>query len=184
MVAHRWWGNLAGALSVLGALLTVVFGLPALDRAVPADRALASAQRREVAAGVTVVPPVGAFIAKASKSESGNGSVLFLVGPARYVIAVSPFDGDLTAANDKLKTRIQAMRGYQVTAGEQPLVTKGGITGVAGTFTAPGRVGRYAAFVVPGHIVEVTITGSEADLAPALKRIDESVASISYGGDR
>jgi hypothetical protein len=181
MVAHRWWRNLAGAMSVLGALLIIIFGLPALDRAVPVNPDAATAQRREVAGGVTVIPPSGALIAKTSRSGPRAGSILFLIGPARYVMAVAPFEGDLPAAYSGLKTKIQSMRGYQVTSDEEPMVTKSGLKGLTASFTAPGRTGRFAVFLAPGLAIEVTVTGSEADLAQALLRIDESIATIAYG---
>jgi len=181
MGAHRWWRNLAGAVSVLGALLIVVFGLPAIDRAVPVNPDSATARRREVAGGVTVIPPAGALIAKTSRSGPKEGSILFLIGPARYVMAVAPFEGDLPAAYGRLRTKIQSMRGYQVTAGEEPIVTKSGLKGLTAGFTAPGRTGRFAVFLAPGLAIEVTVTGSEADLAQALLRVDESIATIAYG---
>lgn len=178
--AQRWWRNLAGGAAVLAALLTVVFGLPAIDRAVPSSVAAAAAKRHDIAAGVSVIPPAGGLLAKTARSSGKAGSVLFLVGPARYVVSVQPFDGDLEGATAQLKSKIQGMRGYQVTSGDDPLVTRSGIRGLAGSFTAPGRIGRYVALLVPGHTIEVTVNGSESDLASALQRIDESIASISY----
>lgn len=183
MVAHRWWSNLAGAVSVLAALLTVVFGLPAIDRAVPYSIAAAATKRHDIAAGVSVIPPAGGLLAKTARSGSKSGSVLFLVGPARYVVSVRLCTGDLKGASNELKTKIQAMRGYQVTSGDDPLVTRSGIRGLAGSFTAPGRIGRYAAFLVSGHCIDVTVNGAEADLAQALQRIDDSIGSIAYDGD-
>lgn len=184
MVAHRWWRNLAGAVSVLTALLIVVFGLPAIDRAVPGNPVTSAAQRREVAGGVSVIPPAGSLIAKTSRAGPREGSILFLIGPARYVLAVAPYEGDGHGAFTRLKTKIQGMRGYQVTAGEEPLITSSGLRGLTASFTAPGRTGRFAAFTAPGLIIEVTVTGSEAGLTPALLRVDESIATISYGGAR
>jgi hypothetical protein len=183
MVAQRWWGNLFAATSVLAALLTIVFILPAIDRAVPASVAAAATKRHDIAAGISVLPPTGGLLARAARSGSTSGSVLYLVGPARYVVSVRPYDGDLAGATAALKTRIQGMRGYQATSGDIPLVTRSGIRGLTGGFTAPGRIGRYAVFTVPGRTIEVTVTGSEGDLGPALDRIDESIASIADGGD-
>jgi hypothetical protein len=185
VAASRWWRNLGGSASVLGALLIVVFGLPALDRAVPVSKqAAASATRHDIAGGISVIPPVGALISKRTRAGAEEGTVLFLIGPARYVVAVSRFDGDLPAASAKLKDKIQNMRGYQVTTGDQPTVTASGLPGRAGTFTAPGRIGRYAAYLAPGHLVEVTVTGSESDLRMALDRVDESMLTIAYGGGK
>ena len=70
----------------LAAILGIVFVLPAIDRAVPADRA-APAQRHVIAEGISVIPPTGALIAKRTRARPTSGSVLFLIGPARYVIA-------------------------------------------------------------------------------------------------
>ncbi len=185
VAANRWWRNLGGSASVLGALLIVVFGLPALDRAVPVSKqAAASATRHEIAGGVSLIPPVGALISKRTRSDAEEGTALFLIGPARYVVAVSRFEGDLPAASTRLRDKIQNMRGYQVTAGETPVMTASGLSGRAGTFTAPGRVGRYAAYLAPGHLIEVTVTGSESDLRMALERVDESMATIAYGGEQ
>jgi hypothetical protein len=163
-------------------LLAVAYLLPAINRAVPLTKTHVAARRHDVAAGVSVIPPPGGLTAKTTRSGDESGSVLFLVGPALYVISVEPYDGDLEGASVQLKTKIQSMRGYQVTSGDVPLVTRSGIRGLGGSFTAPGRLGRFAVFVVPGHIIEVTLNGSDGDLAVALQRIDESVASIAYEG--
>jgi hypothetical protein len=183
MVAQRWWGNLFGATTVLAALLTIVFVLPAIDRAIPSSGADAATKRHDIAAGVSVIPPAGGLLARTAHSGSKAGSVLFLVGPARYVVSVRPYRGDLAGAATALKSRIQDMRGYQVTSGDESLATRSGIPGLTGSFTAPGRIGRYAAFTVPGHTVEVTVNGSEGDLSAALEVIDDSIASIAYSGD-
>lgn len=177
MLANRWWRNLVGGASVLATMLTVGFGLPALDRAVPVGHD--PGQRHHVTPDVSVIPPVGALIARQSRSGE-QGSILFLVGPARYVVAASPNDRDLTSAASRLRTKIQGMRGYQVTSPEYPVSTDSGLQGLGGTFTAPGRNGRYVAFVAPQRVIEVTVTGSDSDFAQALIRIDDSIASIAH----
>jgi hypothetical protein len=61
------------------------------------------------------------------------------------------------------------------------MVTESGLQGMTASFTAPGRTGRFAVFLVAGLVIEVTVTGSEADLAAALLRVDESIATIAHG---
>ncbi|HEX6686496.1 MAG TPA: hypothetical protein VF062_27235 [Candidatus Limnocylindrales bacterium] len=183
MAGHKWGRNLLGGAAVLATIMAVVFGLPAIDRAVPADRA-APAQRHTIADGISVVPPTGALIAKRTRIGPETGSILFLIGPARYVISVEPFTGDLPEAASRLRTKIQSMRGYQVTSPETPMVTDSGLHGLGSSFTAPGRSGRYLAFVVPGRTVEVTINVSETDFQQGLVPIDESIASIAWNGGR
>lgn len=183
MAGHRWVRNLIGSAAVLAAILGIVFALPAIDRAVPADLA-APAQRHIIAEGISVVPPAGALIAKRTRAGPDTGSVLFLIGPARYVISVEPFEGDVVKAAQQLRTKIQNMRGYQVTATESPMVTSSGLTGLGSQFTAPGRSGRYIVFVVPGRTVEVTVNVSETDFQQALLPIDASIASIAWSGGK
>lgn len=173
--------NLLGGAAVLAAVLGIVFGLPALDRAIPADLA-APAQRHTVAEGISVIPPTGALIAKRTRAGPTAGSILFLIGPARYVITVEPFEGDAAKAAQRLRTKIQNMRGYQVTGPESHIVTDSGLSGLGSDFTAPGRSGRYIAFVVPGRTVEVTVNVSETDFQQTRLPIDASIASISWSG--
>jgi multidrug resistance efflux pump len=180
---RRWGRNLLGGAAVLATILGIVFVLPAIDRAVPADRA-APAHRQTIAEGISVVPPTGALIAKRTRAGSTTGSILFLIGPARYVISVEPFEGDVVKASQRLRTKIQSMRGYQVTGAESTVVTTSGLAGLGSEFTAPGRSGRYIAFVVPGRAVEVTVNVSETDLQQALLPIDASIASISWSGGK
>ncbi|MFC7764308.1 hypothetical protein ACFQY4_44750 [Catellatospora bangladeshensis] len=184
MVAHRLVRNLAGAVAVLATLLTVVFGLPALNRAVPTDRSLAG-PRYDVGAGVTVAPPPGARV-DASKTRPGSerATVMFLVGDVRYLIVVQPFDGPIGEAAEKLRTKIKATQGYQVTGNEGGIRTTGGLAGVAGGYTAPGRSGRYAVFLAGEHSIEVTVSGAQLELQRELAGIDGSISSITYGGDR
>jgi hypothetical protein len=175
--------NLLGGAAVLATVMAIVYGLPAIDRAVPAAHA-APAQRHTIADGISVIPPTGALIAKRTRAGPTTGSILFLIGPARYVITVEPFDGDVTEASQRLRTKIQNMRGYQVTGPESGLVTDSGLSGLGSDFTAPGRSGRYIAFVVPGRAVEVTVNVSETDFHQALLPIDASIASISWSGGK
>lgn len=161
-------------------MLGVCFGLPILEQIMPIASS-DTADRQEVAAGVTVIPPAGALLSKRLRSGSGQGSILFLVGPARYVVAVAPFDGDVRAASTRLRTKIQSMRGYQVTSAEYEVSTASGLSGLGSTFTAPGRSGRFIAFVAAGHIIEVTINSAESDFHQELSSIDQSIASIRHG---
>jgi hypothetical protein len=185
MVAQRLVRNLFGCVGVLAALAIIVFGLPALDRAVPAGRALTEGARYEVGANVTVVPPPLARI-DASKTRPGpdRGTVLFTIGAVRYVIVVTPFGGPIEDAAARLRTKIQATRGYQVTAGEGDVKTASGITGVAGGYTSPGKCGRYAVYLTEGLSIEVTVSGTDAELHRALAGIDLSIDSIDYRAGR
>lgn len=175
--------NFAGSLAVLAVILAIAFGLPAINRLVPADRGTIDGKAYMVGAGVSVIPPLHAQI-DASKTRPGpdRGTVLFLVGPVRYVIVVAPFGGGIEDAAAKLRAKIEATRGYQVAGGRKVISTGTGLKGVGGGYTAPGRIGRYAVFLAGGLSIEVTVSGTEVGLSDEIATIEKSVSSIAYQG--
>lgn len=173
--------NLLGSLAILLGLGGLAFGLPAVDRAVPATRPVASGLPYRVGAGITVVPPPGALVdVTATRPRDDRGSVLFLLGGVRYLVMVAPFGGDLPAAAAQLRRRITATRGYQVTGGESTVRTSGGVVGLQGGYTAPGRGGRYAVFLTGGLAVEFTASGTDLQLNRSLDAIEASTRSLEY----
>ncbi len=184
-VTRRQLVNLLGALTVTAVLAGLAFGLPAWDRSLPADRPVSIGTPYRITAGVTVVPPPGAVLdVTGTRPGDDQGSVLFRIGPVRYAIAVQPFDGTLDMAADRLRRRITGTPGYQVTGGQLAIATGGGITGVQGGYTAPGRGGRYAVFVADDRTVEVTVSGSEMDLGRTLPAIEASTRTLRFTGRR
>ena len=174
--------DLLGACGLSAAVAALAFGLPALDRSLPADRPVRSDQPYAIGAGVTVVPPPGAVLdVTGTRPGDREGSVLFRLGPVRYAIAVQPFDGTLTMAATRLRQRITGTPGYQVTGGQLQVATGSGITGLQGGYTAPGRGGRYAVFLAGGRTIEVTISGSEMDLGRTLPAIEASTRTLRAG---
>ncbi|MEU4156099.1 hypothetical protein [Actinoplanes sp. NPDC026670] len=168
------------ALAVASILAVLAFGLPVLDRAVPAERAVASGPYL-VGAGVTVVPPPGAVLdVTGTRPGSDRGTVLFRLGLVRYAIDVEPFDGDLTAAAVRLRQRITGINGHRITGTQLAVSTAGGFAGVQGGYTTGERDGRYAVFVANGLTIEVMVSGDDTDLGPALPAIDASTRTLRY----
>ena len=173
------------ALVVVLILAGLAFGLPRLDRAVPAERPVATGRPYEVGAGVTVVPPAGATLdLDGTRPAREQGSALFRLGPVQYAIAVQPFDGDLTAAAVRLQRRITGTSGYRVTGTQLAVSTAGGLAGIQGGYTAGDRGGRYAVFVAHGLTIELTVTGTDPDLARALPVIETSIRTLRFEGRR
>ena len=174
-------GGLLGALALVGTLAGLAFGLPMLDRALPSQRPVRTDQPYTVGGGVTVLPPPGATIDLTGTRPGGSqGQVLFRLGPVQYAIVVQPFDGTLATAADRLRRRITGTPGYQVTGTQLAVATMGGITGLQGGYTAPGRGGRYSVFVAGGRIIEVTVSGADLDLGRTLPAIEASTQSLSF----
>jgi len=171
--------NLASSVAVLAVILFVAWGLPAINRMVPAGESTVGGRAYAVGAGVVVIPPDQAELDLTNtRPGTDRGTVLFLIGPVRYVIVVAPFTGDLTEAAAKLRAKITGTRGYQVTGAEDAVTTSGGLAGVQGSYSAPGRLGRYDVFLSESRSIEVTVSGSQPDLASLMTGIEASIASI------
>lgn len=175
--------GLLGAFGIVAALAGLTFGLPAVDRALPSQRAVLAGRPYLIGGGVSVVPPPGATIdVTGTRPDDGQGTVLFRLGPVSYAIAVQPFEGSLQTAADRLRRRITGTPGYQVTGAQLAVATAGGLMGLQGGYTAPGRGGRYAVFVTDGHTIEVTVSGDELDLGRRLPAIEASTRTLASTG--
>lgn len=173
--------NAAASVCILLVLVAIAVGLPAIDRALPAERAVPSHLPYLVGGGVTVVPPEGAVLdVTRTRPTARQGTALFVLGPVRYVIVVAPFDGDLDGAVDRLRRKVAIADG-QLDAG-MPALTGTGLTGREGAYTTPDRAGRYAVFLGPDISIEVTVSGTESELERVEPVIEASIATITYQG--
>jgi hypothetical protein len=183
-ITRRQLTNLLGALGVVATLAGLAFGLPALDDSLPSQRAVPAGQPYPIGAGVTVVPPAGSTVDLTGTRPGGQqGKALFRLGPVQYAIEVRPFEGNLPTAADRLRQRITGTPGYQVTGAQLAVSTAGGLAGLQGSYTAPGRGGRYAVYVVDGLTIEVTVGGADLDLGRRLPQIEASVRTLRHDGE-
>jgi hypothetical protein len=177
--------NAWGSLGVLAVLVVIAFGLPQLDRALPAARALSQGRPYDVGAEVTVVPPGGARVdVTGTRPGSDRGTALFLVGGLRLVVAVSPYQGSLTGAATRLAGKITHSTGFQVARAGQPIRSAQGVPGLRGGYSSPGRMGEYVVYVSDNRAVEVTASGPEAELRSRAPALDSAVQSIRFGAAR
>ena len=183
-ITRRQLSNLLGSLGVVASLGGLAFGLPALDRALPSQRPVSADQPYPIGAGVTVVPPVGATVdLTGTRPGDVQGNALFRFGPVLYAIEVRPFGGNLPEADERLRQRITGTSGYQVTGAQLPVETAGGLPGLQGGYTAPGRSCRYVVFVIDGLTIEVTISGADLDLGRSLPQIEASTRTLRHDGE-
>ena len=182
-ITRRELTSLLGAFGVVATLAGLALGLPAIDRSLPDTRPVSPDERYLIGAGVTVVPPAGATLdVRVSRPGGSTGTALFRLGSVQYQIAVRPFDGDLRTAGERLRHRITATPGYQVTGSQLAVTTADGLNGLQGGYTAPGRSGRYAVFVSDGLTIEVTISGADLDLGRTLPQIEASTRTLRTDG--
>jgi hypothetical protein len=172
--------NLAGSIGVLCTVAGLAVGLPALDRALPAQRPIGNGTY-PVGGGVTVTPPPDARLdVTLTRPGDTRGTAVFLVGSVRYVIVVTPFQGTLPEATERLRRKITAVRGHEITGQQFPVSTATGLAGVQGTYAAPGRGGRYLVFAGDGVAIEVTVAGAAPALRDALGAIEASTKTIAH----
>src|SRR5512144_431928 len=106
--------NALASLAVLAVVGLIAFGIPALNRALPAGRAV-PAGPYDVGGGVTFVPPNGATVdVTGTRPAADRGTALFLVHGVRVAVVVSPYPGTLDAAAARLAGKITKSNGAEV----------------------------------------------------------------------
>jgi hypothetical protein len=179
--ARNAWGSLA----VMAAVAVIAFGLPLFDSTLAADRSLAQGLPYDVGAHVSVVPPGGAQVdVTGTRPGADRGTALFLVGGVRLVVSVSPYQGSLPAAANRLAVKIIHSTGSQVTPAGQPIRSVQGVAGLRGGYDAPGRLGEYAVYVSGNRSVELTASGPGDELRARTPALTASVRSVRFGAAR
>lgn len=173
--------NLLGSLAILAVVAGLGLGLPALNRSLPSARPVVADRPYPVDSHVSVVPPPGAALDVTRTMPAGErGTALFLLRGVRYALTAQPYGGNLEGATAALRRKITAKPGYQITGREAAVHTAGGVAGLRGGYSSPGRAGQYAVFLAVGTAVEVTIAGADPDLHAALPALQASIASIAF----
>jgi hypothetical protein len=169
-----------GSLAVLGAVAFTAFGLPLIDRALPPSRP-AAVEPFPVGGGVTVMPPPGAEI-DVSKTRPGadRGTALFLADGVRLAVVVTPYRGNLDDASSRLHNKLMRAGDAQVGQGG-PVRTADDVAGLQGSYSTSGRPGTYAVFVADGRSVEVTASGTDAELRGLGAGIEMVIRSVRFG---
>jgi hypothetical protein len=168
--------NALCSLGILAVMAAIALGLPALDRALPRERAISPGAAFPVTDVVTVVPPAGARL-DVSRTRPGreSGQVVFLVGRVRFAMLVSPDQLTLADAADRLRTRLRDGLGASAMAVDEP--TRAGA--LTGRYRVGPDQGWYAVRVFePATVVDATASGPPGELAGLLPALRASVASI------
>ncbi len=176
-------GNLVGSLVILLVSAVISIGLPLVNRALPAEREVQAGTRLVVGQGVTVLPPAGAQLDVTGTSPA-RAVLLVGIGSVRVEIRAEAYLGSLAGLSERVRRRIEAKRGYQVSQDDHEIRTDEELAGRQGSYSSPGRNGYYAVFLSGGTAAEVTASGSELDLRGVLDQLRTMVASIEFGPAR
>src|SRR2546429_8600798 len=114
--------NALCSLGILAVVAVIALGLPALDRALPRERAVTPGVPYPVTDTVSVVPPAGARLDVGETRPGGSsGYAAFLIGRVRFVVLVSHERVTLPEAADRLRIRLRDSLGATTTVDDQPL---------------------------------------------------------------
>jgi hypothetical protein len=173
--------NALCSLGILAVIAAIALGLPALDRALPRERALPVGIAYPLTNAVTVVPPAGTRIdLTGTRPGRDSGYALFLVGRLRFTVLVSNEHLSLAAAAERLRTRLRDGLGAHTTGPERPLDGVAPTWALAGRFRSGPDSGWYAVRVFgPGTVVDLTASGPPGELVERLPAIEASAASLA-----
>jgi hypothetical protein len=168
-------------LGVLAVVAGIALGLPALDRMLPNQRAVAPGVAYPITDAITIVPPYGARLdVRQTRPGADSGYAVFVMGRVRFAVLVSRGRLSLTQAASRLRTRLRDGLGARPTGEERPLVGVAVGASVAGQFRAGTDAGWYAVCLVgTGIVVDATANGPPDDVTERLPAIEASAASIA-----
>jgi len=167
-VEHRFLGldrrTFPPALIALAVALLLLYGLPALNSAIPWNNEIRAGDVLDLGDGATAVPPVGwqlesgTLVGGAGASPTSLQVVLASSG-ATVQLRGSSFDGTADAYLDQVR-RSEGDSAPGVDGERRTLTTSAGVVGVAQSTTGPSGDGLDVAFKVG--------VGSAVEAAPAL----------------
>ncbi|WP_290054437.1 hypothetical protein [Amycolatopsis solani] len=164
-VEHRFAGldrrTFKPALTALGVALVLIYGLPALDAAIPWHNEVEAGDVLDLGGGATAVPPVGwqlesgTLTGSAVTASPTTLQVTLATGGATIDLRGVPYTGSADAFLDQVERSEGDAPGVDAARGS--VTTAAGLTGVVQAGTGPGGDALDVAFKVP-----------QADTAPAL----------------
>ena len=168
-VEHRWFGldrrTFKPALIALGVALALIYGLQALNAAIPWHNEIRAGQVLDLGSGATAVPPVGwqlergALVGGAGASAS-NLQIVLASGGATIELDGTSYDGSAAAFLDQVGR--SEGDSPSVAGSRGTLTTDAGLVGVVDSRTGPSGDGIDVAFKM------AVGTGDALDSAPAL----------------
>ncbi|MFJ5986964.1 hypothetical protein [Lentzea sp. NPDC092896] len=191
-VEHRFLGldrrTFAPALSVLVIALLLLYGLPALNAAIPWHNEIRAGDVLDLGDGATAVPPVGWQLESGTLTGAGSASpsslqVQLAAGGATISLRGTSFTGTADAFLDQVQRSEGSPPGVDGSRGT--VTTASGLVGVAQGSSSPNGDALDVAF-------KMAAASGEAEAAPALlvrvrtapgqfERLQDTVATFLRG---
>lgn len=169
-VEHRFLGldrrTFRPGLIALGVALVLIYGLPALNAAIPWHNEIRAGDVLDLGAGATAVPPVGWQLESGTLTGAGSANpsgrrVLLATGGATIELRGTSYDGPADAFLDQVR-RSDDDDPPAVDGTRGTVTTDAGLVGIVQASTWPSGDGLDVAFKMADG------TGEAVDAAPAL----------------
>lgn len=174
-------GNAAGCAAVLAAVGALSFGLPAINREIPAQRLVSAAKPYGIGLGASVTPPSHTVVDSRGTQPSTN-LVLFVRDGVEYRLQAVPYVGTVAALTETLRADVAHTRGAQAVGPAIPVPTAHGVPGMAARFEESDGAGIVGAFVDRGVAVDVLISGTDQGIITDADEILDSVGTLQFEG--
>jgi hypothetical protein len=174
------WRNAAGSIAVLVLIAVIAYGLPAIDRLLPAEQRIEPGQRIEIGYNVSVLPPDGARL-DVAQTRPRQGILTLRIRDVTLWLRASDYSGTLGDALSQLQEEMERRSDVRVSLSTDWITTGQGIRGLRGTYTASGRRGHYAVFVAYGRRVDVLTRGQRLNSKVSWEDIEGCIQSIFFG---
>ncbi|MFJ1758800.1 hypothetical protein ACIOD2_00705 [Amycolatopsis sp. NPDC088138] len=167
-VEHRFLGldrrTFTPALITLVVALVLIYGLPALNAAIPWRNQIRAGDVLDLGSGATAVPPVGwqlesGTLTGAAAASPTSLQILLSTGGATISLRGTAYTGTASAFLDQVERSEGGEPGVDAARGT--VRSDAGLTGVVQAGTGPGGDALDVAFKVPA-------AGESAEAAPAL----------------
>jgi hypothetical protein len=167
-VEHRFLGldrrTFTPALIALGVALVLIYGLPALNAAIPWRNEIRAGDVLDLGHGATAVPPVGwqlesGTLTGAAEANASTLQVLLATGGASIALRGAAFTGSADAFLDQVERAEGDAPGVDAARGT--VTTDAGLVGVAQAGSGPAGDALDVAFKVPA-------AGQPAEAGPGL----------------
>lgn len=180
--ADTFAGRLTGSLAVLGVVLAIALGLPALNTLIPGIEDVGGA-RVQLGLGVSFTAPQGA--SRDIGHDRPNSvrlqidDVLVSATTRAYQRSAEDF---ATAVREELKSR----PGLQLTGSERSFATAAGVPGLRLDFHSPSQEGYLLILVHNGIAVDVTVStgGRRGPDDGVYARLEGALATLTFDEER
>ncbi|GLZ77150.1 hypothetical protein Afil01_19570 [Actinorhabdospora filicis] len=171
-------GRLTGSLAVLGVVLAIALGLPALNLMIPGIEDVGGA-RVELGHGVWFTAPENT---SRDVGHDRPNTVQLTVDDALVTATTRAYQRSAQDFAEAVREELKSRPGLQLTGSERSFATAAGVPGVRLEFHSPSQEGYLLILVHNGIAVDVTVSGNgrRGPEDGTYARLDDALATLTF----